>query len=380
MQLALGASLMAVQGYAHPEVRAAYERAEGLCEAIGDPDQLANALVGLASFLVSAGELQRAIGLCEGLLELGARTGDDAPKLGGHAVLGLAQFWQGNPDGQAHSELAISIYDPARHHRLAYRYGTDLDVLALATRGGTAAWIRGQPERATMWVEEAIALARRLDHPVSLAFALTWGAAAFLDVGQGDRALVLGEEAADLGDRHGLPLWSGCGRFHRGLSLVHAQGSREALQDAVEGLRIAVGTGNQASAPDFLGRLASAQRMVGLREDACRTLSLAMAVADQTGQQYWTAELRRLEGELHLEVEGDAARAAACFEQAIETARGQQAKSLELRAAMSLARLWQPQGRRGEARALLAPIYAWFTEGFGTPDLTEAKALLAELG
>jgi predicted ATPase len=231
-----------------------------------------------------------------------------------------------------------------------------------------------------MWVEEAIALARRLDHPVSLAFALTWGAAAFLDVGQGDRALVLGEEATDLGDRHGLPLWSGCGRFHRGLSLVHAQGSREALQDAVEGLRIAIGTGNQASAPDFLGRLASAQRMVGLREDACRTLSLAMAVADQTGQQYWTAELRRLEGELHLEVEGDAARAAACFEQAIETARGQQAKSLELRAAMSLARLWQPQGRRGEARALLAPIYAWFTEGFGTPDLTEAKALLAELG
>lgn len=143
---------------------------------------------------------------------------------------------------------------------------------------------------------------------------------------------------------------------------------------------LAAATGNQGSAPYMLGNLAAAQRTVGLREEARQTLSLALAVADQTGQQYWTAELHRLAGELHLEVDRDFARATACFEQALEIARTQKAKSLELRAAASLARLWRDQVKRAEARQLLAPIYDWFTEGFDTLDLIEAKALLEELG
>jgi adenylate cyclase len=226
---------------------------------------------------------------------------------------------------------------------------------------------------------EGVALARRLDHAFSLAFALSWLAGQSYQMHDFTRCRTAGEEAVALSERHGFPLWSGLGRFYAGIARARAEGAPDAVADAVEGLALAATTGNQAGATLMLGKLAAAQHAAGLHADARQTVEAARAVAEQTGQHLYDAELSRLEGEVFIDQDNARPQAEVCFQHALDVARSQGARTLELRAATSLARLWRNQAKRGEARELLTPIYDWFTEGFDTQDLKDAKALLKEL-
>jgi predicted ATPase len=181
-----------------------------------------------------------------------------------------------------------------------------------------------------------------------------------------------------LSEAQGFPLWLGLGRAYHAAARVLA-GDLAALPEMMDGLALAAETGNQAAAPGALALLAEAQRATGQLTEAQGTIATALAVAAQTGQPFFDADLHRLHGDLLLATGGPADEAAARYHRALAIAREQGARSFELRAATSLARLWRDQGKRAEARDLLAPVYAWFTEGFDAPDLIDAKALLDEL-
>jgi predicted ATPase len=223
-----------------------------------------------------------------------------------------------------------------------------------------------------------VALAHRLNHPFSLAFALIFEAAINVFrrdiVAQQERAT----EAVALSKTQGFPFWLGIGRTYHAAGRVVA-GDFGALPEMLDGMALAAETGSQAGAPAFFALLAEAQQAAGQPADAQGTVATGLAVAAQTGQPYVDADLHRLDGELLLATGGTADEAAARYHHALAIAREQGARSFELRAATSLARLWRDQGKRAEARDLLAPVYGWFTEGFDTRDLLGAKALLEEL-
>ena len=229
-----------------------------------------------------------------------------------------------------------------------------------------------------MRAREAVALQRRLGHPFSLAFALLlqtvlhWlrrEAAAQRDVGS---------EVMEIGRSQGFPLWLGVGRAFDAAARI-TMGEAGAIGELIEGLTIAGETGNQGCAPLLLALLAEAQQAAGLHADALGAVETGLAVSASTGQGLHDADLHRLKAELLLATSGGAADAEALFESALSTAREQGSRSFELRAATSLARLWRDQGKRAGAREMLAPVYNWFTEGFDTRDLQDAKALLEEL-
>jgi predicted ATPase len=183
-----------------------------------------------------------------------------------------------------------------------------------------------------------------------------------------------------LSDVQGFPLWRGFGRMSHGLARVMAGKGAAALTEVAEGGALAAGTGNRGGSPGLLAALAGGQRAAGQYTEALGAVESGLAIATETGQHFQDAALYHLKGERLLDTDpANAAEAEALFCRGLDIARAQEAKSLELRAATSLARHWHRQGQRAEARALLAPVYAWFTEGFDTGDLVEAKALLEEL-
>jgi predicted ATPase len=238
----------------------------------------------------------------------------------------------------------------------------------------------GHPDRALALSEDAVALARRVEHPLSLAHALFFAGTVHVVRGELDRTRERAEELIALSEHLGFPLYLGMGRFCRGMARVESgdgeAGLAEMQQALVELAQIASGIG----APAFLFFLAEGLRKVGRHDDALGALALGIARAEQQGQHSYDAALHRLRAEILLDMDGNAVEEAeALFGQSLEIARRQGAKTFELRAATSLARLWQRQRKRAAARALLAPVYAWFTEGLATRDLKNAKALLAEL-
>jgi predicted ATPase len=382
VQRALGTTLGAARGYAHAETEAAYERARALCEAAGDSAILAWVLCGLSNLYLNRGEPDRSVKLAERVLAMSDETRDQSLLLVAHANTALAKHYEGYfAASLAHCERAIALYDPARDWRAVFRQGfaNDSSVAAL----GIAAWnlwYLGHADRSLGSAREGVTVARTLGEPFSLAFALfmetlvhrlrrDWQA-------QRERAA----EVIAIGDAQGFPLWRGVGRMYHGLARVMAGKGTEASTEVAEGLALAAGAGNRGGVPGMLYALADGQRAAGQHAEALGTVESGLAVGAATGQHFHDASLHRVKGELLLAADpANAAEAEALFRRALEIARAQEAKSFELRAATSLARLWQRQGKRAEARALLAPVYAWFTEGFDTGDLVEAKALLDEL-
>jgi adenylate cyclase len=308
-------------------------------------------------------------------------TRDRSLVLFGHNVAALAKHYQGRfAASLVHCERSIALYDPAPDRKAAFHYGffNDPCVGALGI-GAWNLWYLGHADRALGRAREGVALARRLD-PFSLGFALYFETV----VHQLRRDwLAQRERAADviaLADVQGFPLWRGVGRIYHGLARVNAGEGAAALTEVAEGLALAAGTGNRGGVPPVLAALADGQRAAGKHAAALRAVESGLTVATDTGQHGSDAGLYHLKGELLLATDpASTAEAEALFRRSLDVARAQEAKSLELRAATSLARLWQRQGKRAEARALLAPVYGWFTEGFDTGDLVEAKALLDEL-
>jgi predicted ATPase len=228
--------------------------------------------------------------------------------------------------------------------------------------------------------EAAVALAKRVEHPLSLATALFWSGVVHLQRGEIDRTRERAEELIALSEQLGFPLYVGMGRFLRGWARVESGEAEAGIAEMQQALVELAGIGTAIGAPGFLVLLAEGLRKAGRHGEALGALGLGVAQAEQQGQHCYDADLHRLRAEILLDMDGNAVdEAKALFHQSLEIARRQEAKTFELRAATSLARLWQRQGKRDAARDLLAPVYAWFTEGFDTRDLIEASALLEGL-
>jgi predicted ATPase len=240
-------------------------------------------------------------------------------------------------------------------------------------------WPLGYPDQGLARIDEALALAQHSAHPFSLGFALTFAAMSHLGRREREVTQERAEAAISLATEQGFPHWRAMCSMLRGWALVHQGRAQEGLEQLHQGLTAYRAIGSELLRSYFLALLAEAYGIVGQPEAGLAVLTEALTVVDTTGERCYEPEIYRLKGMLLQQSSDNHAEARACFQQALDLARSQQVKTLELRAAMSLARLRQRQGKRAEARELLAPVYGWFTEGFDTTDLQEARALLDEL-
>jgi predicted ATPase len=378
--IALGPALIAIKGYAAPEVEQTYARAWALCGQVGETLQILPTLRGLWRSYQSRGALRTAQELGEQLHRLAQRAATPMHLLEAHDALGYILFLLGEyAAARTHLEQGITLIDPAVQRVLVLRHGEAPGVRCLAVAALTQ-WCLGYPAQAVQRSQEALALAQALAHPFSLAVAQHW--AAYLHHHQREAPAVQAqaESLLSLTTTQGFTLWTGFGIFWRGWALA-VQGQDEAgMAQMRQGLAVVLATGQTLARSFLLVLLAEAAGHVGQVEEGLRLLVEARAAIEVSGRDGLLAEAYRLQGELLRQTVLDATQVEACFHQALTIARRQQAKSWELRAAMSLSRLWQQQGKRAEARDLLAPIYGWFTEGFDTADLQDAKALLEALG
>ena len=380
LQLALGAALIAIKGYAAPEVEQAYARARALCAQVGDTPQLFPTLQGLCQCYYGRGALPTARELGEQLLGLAQREAAPTHLLEAHDALGSTLFYLGEyAAAWRHLEQGIARTDPTAEWALALRHGVAPGVRCLAIAANVL-WCLGYPAQAMRRSQEALALAQALAHPYSLALAQFW--VVYLHCRRREAPTVQAQADALLtvATTQGLPLWVAVGICWRGWALAMQGQNAVGLAQLHQGLAAVLATGWTLGQSSCLVLLAEAAGHAGQVTEGLRLLAEARTAFEASGRGDGLVEAYRLQGELQQQgTRHKWAEAEACFQHALAHARQQQAKSWELRAATSLSRLWQQQGKRDEAHDLLAPIYGWFTEGFDTADLQEAKALLEEL-
>ena len=356
-----------------------------LCRQEGKPTQLFPALGGLWQFYCVRAEYQKGREIGEQLLTLAQTVQDPALLLVAHDALGQTFHWLGEfVLAREYLQQSIARYDPQQHRSLAFLLGGEDPGVACRSFAASTLWFLGYLDQALPRQREALTLAHELSHPFSLAVAL--GAAAVLHQlrREGHLARERAEALITLSTEQGILFWGAIGTIQCGWARAEQGQIEEGITQIRQGLIAYQATGAELWRPYFLALLAEAYGKVGQAEEGLTALAEALTVADKTGERFYEAELYRLKGELTLQSnsqspESPTREAEECFLKAIDIARGQSAKSLELRAVMSLSRLWQPQGKREEARQMLAEIYGWFTEGFDTADLKDAKALLDEL-
>ena len=377
LQLALGPALIATKGYAAPEVEQTYARARVLCEQVGETPQLFPTLLGLLWFYQNRGELPRARELGEQLHRLVQCAAAPTSRLEAYAELGGTLFYVGEyAAAWRHLEQGIALTDPAAQWARMLRHHMAPGVACLDYAALTL-WCLGYPAQALRRSQEALALAQEPVHPYSLAYAQFW--AAYLHHRRRDAPAVQAQTEAllALATAQGFLFWEGFGTCCRGWVLAMQGQGAEGVSQMHQGMATVLATGQMLARPFCLVLLAEAVGHVGQVEEGLRLVTEALAELETSGRGDLVAEAYRLQGEFLLcQAVQETARAEACFQQALTIARRQQAKSWELRAAMSLSRLWQRQGKRDAARQLLAPVYSWFTEGFDTADLQEARGLL----
>jgi predicted ATPase len=282
-------------------------------------------------------------------------------------------------EGRAHLEQAIALYDPAEHRALATLFGQDVQTAALSLRS-RALWLLGYHEAALGDSDHALKVAREIGQAATIMQALSFTAATHIRCGNYATAKTLADELFALADEKGALLWKAAGMITKGHLLALTGKASDAVKMITSGLTARRLTGATLGAPTSLSFLARAYAELGQFDDAWRCIREAMTVVETTKERWWEAEVHRIAGEIALmSPQPDTSKAEAYFERALAVARQQQAKSWELRAAMSMAGLLRDQDKRDAARDLLAPVYGWFTEGFDTVDLKEAKALLDEL-
>jgi class 3 adenylate cyclase/predicted ATPase len=380
LQRALGASLLTTRGFAAPEVEHVYTRARALCQRLGDIPEIFPVLFGLWGFYEVQGDLRAARELAEQLLTLAQGQHDPALLLQGHRALGDTLCWLGEfVQARAHLEQGIALYNPQRHRAHALLYGHD-PGMGCRVYAALVLWVLGYPDQALQRSQEALSLAQELTHPFSLAFALTFTAWLHGLRWEWPAAQERAETLMALAREQGFAQWLAVGLMQWGRTLALQGQSEAGITQIRQGLAAYRATGAEFGRPFCLALLAETYGAGGQPAEGLRVLAEAVAAAYNVGERWYEAERHRLKGDLLLALSADhQAEAEACFQQALAVARQQQARSWELRAAISLGRLWQQQGKRVQAHQLLAAIYGWFTEGFDTADLQEAKALLAEL-
>jgi predicted ATPase len=414
--ITLGPALISLKGYTAAEVGRTYARARELCRQLGETPQLFPVLHGLWSFYLVRAEHVIASELAERLLTLSQREQDSVLLLEAHGALAESSFWLGElTTAQAYGEQSIACYAPQRYDFLPSLYGgarTDIENQCITA---SILWHLGYVDQAVNRVSEALALAEESAHPFSQAVALTWAASLYKDLRKGQQVQKLVEILVVLCLKHGFTHWLAVGTFDQGWVLAEQGKYKEGIAQMAHGLAAHQVLGAALARPYLLAQFAEAYGKTGQLEEGLSALAEALKIVCKNGERVYEAELYRLKGELTLQqfqVSGSKfhvstnqktrgrgkkqkatfpstqhvtpstqaeAEVEVYFQKAIEIARRQQAKSLELRATMSLARLWQRQGKQHAARNTLAEIYGWFTEGFDTKDLQEAKALLQEL-
>jgi TOMM system kinase/cyclase fusion protein len=380
LQVALGPALVATKGNAVPDAERAYTRARELCQQIGDTPQLFPVLRGLLLCYQARGQTQTAYRLGEQLLCLAQSQPEPALLLLAHFLLGMVLFLRGeSAAAHTHHTKALAIYTPQEHRVLAVRYGLDLGVLSRSYLAWEL-WQLGYPDQAMQHSQAARRLAQEVSHPQSLVFALVYAAILHQHRREVLAAHEQAEAAIHLATEQGFAYWLTRGKVLHGWALAMQEQTEQGTAEMRQGLAADLATGSKVMQPYYLGLLAEAYGEGGHPEEGLPLLAEALAVLDNTELCYYGAELYRLKGALLLrQVVSNASQAEACLHQALDVARAQQAMSLELRAAVSLARLWQQQDKRQDARDLITPVYDRFTEGFDTADLQEAKALLEAL-
>ena len=384
--LSLGPALMDVHGYGAPEVAATYTRALELCEQAGDTSQHFAAQLGLRIHHLVRAEYAAAYELGKQMLDTARRTNDPGLLTEAHGALGSCLFLQGDLDAaRFHTEQALAIYDPEQHQAHVFAHGVDPGIRALSSLVLTL-WFQGYPDQARKRSLEALTLAQRLSYGPTLAFSLTYAAQLHQLRRESSLAHEHAEEVITLSTEQRLPYWLAWGTLLRGWAMS-AQGS---VQEGIEQMRRALdayrAAGGEDQRPYFLALLADSYGRAGDTEAGVRILEEAMSIVKKSGEHCYEAELYRLKGSMlpgelnnGAGVPASSDEAADCFHQAIALARRAGAKSLELRAVLSLARLWQRQEKTVDARRALADVYGRFTEGFDTADVREAKELLDSL-
>jgi predicted ATPase len=380
MLIALGVSLNATKSTAAPEVAQTYTRARQLCERLEDAHQLFPILRGLWNHYNVRAEYQRAHALGEQLLTLAQQVRDASMLVAGHRAVGTTLFILGAAaSAQTHFAQGIALYDPTQHRTSTFLYGEDAGVVCRSHAAWTL-WYLGYPDQALARSQHAVTLAQQIAHPFSLSFVLSMTAMFHQFRHEGHAVHEYAAVAITLATEQGFPYWMAMGSIMRGWALAQQGQAQEGIAQIEQGLRAFRATGSELLQPYFLALLAEAHGNMGQPEAGLTALAEALTLAETTGERWYESECYRLKGELLLQQNAaNQAEAESCFAQAIAIAQSQQAKSLELRAAMSLSRLWQQQGKRQEAHDLLASVYNWFTEGFDTADLKDAKALLDDL-
>jgi predicted ATPase len=387
LQVAVITPLIHVKGYAAPESKAAVERARLMieqAEALGEPPEdpllLYSILYGfwVANLMAFNGDACRDV--AAQLLALAERQGATVPRMMGYRLMGTSLLLVGDfAESRAHLDHACALYNPVEHRMLATRFGSDAGVTILGWRA-MGLWCLGYPEAALTDVDHAIEDARKLGQAATRMVALTCTITTYLFCGNFAAANSLVDELAALADEKSAAWWRARGMLHRGWLFLLTGKTVDAVEMITSGLTALRSTGGTSFVPRSLSDLARAYADVGRFDDAWRCIDEAVTAMEATKERWWEVEILRRGGEIALKSpERDGAKAQSYFERALAVARQQQAKSWELRAAASLARLWRDQGKPQQARELLAPVYGWFTEGFDTLDLKEAKALLDAL-
>lgn len=375
--LALGPALMNVRGYGAPEVAATYTRARQLGEQLGETPQLFAALLGLRIHNMTRANYAVARELGERMLRMAEHAKDLDWLLEAHGALGACLFLQGELDAAAaHLEQALALYDPERHQAHVFAHGVDpgsraLNFLALIR------WLQGYPDQARARSTEALALARKLAYGPTLAFTLAYVAELHQLRREAPLVRERAEAALSVANEHSLPYWLAWGTILSGWARIEPGSLQEGIVQLREGLHAEQSAGGEEHRSYFLGLLADCQGRAGDVEGGLRTLEQAMAIVEATGERFYEAELHRLKGTMLPAASSEEAQA--CFLKAIAVARAQSARSLALRAASSLAQLWQRAGRADDARQVLSETLDTFTEGFDTVDLREARTLLDAL-
>ena len=380
LQTTLGPVLMATKGYADPEVEHSYGRAQTLCQQLGQTPQLFPVLRGLAAYWIVRGQILTARTLAEQLLELAHVQDDPNPLMLAHYMSGLASFYHGElPAAHESFKRGLALHNRQQHQTQAALYGIDLEVASLAYMARTL-WLLGYPDRALETIQSALDVAHELPHPYSLEHTLMFATHIHQLRREVDATQERGEAAHALANKHGFRLFGAWGTIPWGWALALSGQAQAGIGQIREGLATHTATGAELLSPYFLALLAETYGQAGRAEAGLKVVNEALSVIARNREHQWEAELLRLKGELLVSHSiANRMEAETCLHQALDLASHQQAKSLELRAATSLARLWQQQDKHQEAYNLLAPVYDWFTEGFDTADLQVAKQLLDDL-
>jgi predicted ATPase len=386
---------IATHGFASPEVEHTFHRARELCEQTSDKTQIFPVLCGLMHYHSMRAEHQKARKLAEEIFCIAREAQDSELLIEAHCVQGSTRVWTGEYlEALAHVEQGIALYDPQWHRAHALRYGQDPGV-ACRLHAMQVLWLLGYPDQALTRAQEALALAQELSHANSVAYGLI----GIAQIHHLRREWPVTQEQAEaciaFATEFGLPYFVAQTSILLGAALSGQGHHEEGIAKMRQGLAAQRATGGQGLLQYWLTMQLEAYIETGQFEEGWIVLEEALTIRPKHGDRYWEEEVYRLNGELLLAQEGKRQRAKvkrqklltpdpqgeaeACFQHAIETAREQKTKSLELRAATSLARLWQQQGKQKEAHEMLAEIYGWFTEGFDTKDLQEAKELLESL-